>query len=226
MDPEEDKAAAKILNELLSNDSFNRLREIVDGQECIIFGAGPSLGSDISKIKRELGLDRTLISADGATTPLLKYKLPDIIVTDLDGKVEDQLDAWRKGSLMVIHGHGDNVEKVKQILPKINERVIGTTQTQAFRRLRNFGGFTDGDRAAFMAHELGASRIILAGMDLGKVIGRFSGKKDRRRKLVKLSICKELLAWLSQELGASIENFTEGGEEIPGVKRVEASESA
>lgn len=225
LNPEEDKAVAETLNKLLPENSLDRLKEIVKGRECIVFGAGPSLEPDISKIKRELGLDRILITADGATTPLIKHKNPDIIVTDLDGKVEDQLKAWRNGSLMVVHGHGDNADSVKQVVPKLNERIIGTTQTQAFGRLQNFGGFTDGDRAAFMARELGASKILLAGMDLGKVIGRFSGKTNKQQKLIKLSICKELLSWLSQELGARIENLTGDGEEIPGIKRVDISKS-
>lgn len=226
LDPEEDEEAAEVLDKLLPDESFDRLEEIVRDRECIVFGAGPSLEADISKLKKAEKLDRTLIPANGATTPLLKHKVPDIIVTDLDGRVEDQLEAWRKGAWMAVHAHGDNVKEVKRIVPNLEGRTLGTTQTRAFGRLRNFGGFTDGDRAAFMAHELGASRILLAGMDLGEAIGRFSGKKDRERKLIKLDICRELLAWLSQKLGARIGNLTEGGEEIPGIKQVDPSKLA
>ena len=32
--------------------------------------------------------------------------------------------------------------------------------------MHNFGGFTDGDRAVFAAHELGAAKVALAGFDL------------------------------------------------------------
>jgi len=98
-------------------------------------------------------------------------------------------------------------------------RVLGTTQVEPFGKLFNFGGFTDGDRAAFMAHELGASRIYLVGMDLGAEIGRHSGDKDIGRKLVKLAICKELLAWLASELRARLINLTARGEDIPNVPR-------
>jgi hypothetical protein len=66
-----------------------------------------------------------------------------------------------------------------------------------------------------MAQELGASRIYLVGMDLGSEIGKYSGDKDPKRKIVKLSICKELLAWLAGDLGAKLINLTAKGEHIP-----------
>jgi uncharacterized Rossmann fold enzyme len=134
----------------------------------------------------------------------------------LDGDVDDQLEAWRKGSWIVVHAHGDNMPRVSEVVPKINARILGTTQVRPFGRLYNFGGFTDGDRAAFMAHELGASKIYLAGMDLGTEIGQYSGKKDVERKLIKLKICRELLSWLV-DLGAHIVNLTAGGETIQNI---------
>lgn len=118
-----------------------------------------------------------------------------------------------------MHAHGDNVAQVRKITPELRERVIGTTQVRPFGKLYNFGGFTDGDHAAFMAHELGTGKIYLAGMDLGKRIGRHSGDKDLSRKLIKLDICRQLLSWLAGELGAKIVNLTSRGEEIPNVPR-------
>jgi len=56
-------------------------------------------------------------------------------------------------------------------------------------------------------------------MDLGSEIGRHSGDKDIRRKLTKLAICKELLAWLAGELGAKLINLTARGEDIPNIPR-------
>jgi uncharacterized Rossmann fold enzyme len=185
----------------------------------VVLGAGPSLDEDLRKLERSGWLDKPLISADGATSALLRYRPPDIIVTDLDGNIDDQLDAWSNGSWLVLHAHGDNLDQIRKIGPLVDERVIGTTQVEPFGKLFNFGGFTDGDRAAFMAHELGASRIYLVGMDLGAEIGRHSGDKDIGRKLVKLAICKELLAWLAGELGARLINLTAKGEDIPNVPR-------
>jgi len=216
-----DEAAAKTLNDLLPKPDIRKLTSLVKKKECIVLGAGPSLDDDLEKLEQAGFLNKTLIAADGATSAVLEYRNPEIIVTDLDGVVKDQLEAWRRGSWMVVHAHGDNIAQVRKMVPKLNERIIGTTQVEPFGKLYNFGGFTDGDRAAFMAHELGARRIYLAGMDLGMKIGRYSGDKDRKRKLIKLDICKELLSWLAGELGANITNLTSKGEEIPNVRREE-----
>ena len=212
-----DEAAAEVLNDLLPKPDIKRLRNLIKGKECIVLGAGPSLDDDIEKLGGAGFLNKTLIAADGATSAVLKHRNPEIIVTDLDGVVNDQLEAWRRGSWIVVHAHGDNVPQVREIVPKLNERIIGTTQVEPFGKLYNFGGFTDGDRAAFMAHELGAKKIYLAGMDLGSKIGKHSGAKDVKRKLVKLEICGKLLAWLAGELDAKLINLTGHGEFVPNV---------
>ena len=48
-------------------------------------------------------------------------------------------------------------------------------------------------------------------------IGEHSGDKDVKRKIIKLKICGELLAWLAGELGANLINLTSHGEPIPNV---------
>ena len=76
---------------------------------------------------------------------------------------------------------------------------IGTTQTNPFNQVQNFGGFTDGDRGVFLASYFNAKKIILFGMDFGNQIGKFSNtkKSDRETKLKKLEIGRDLLIWLS-----------------------------
>ena len=219
LDKAADETVARTLNGLLPESDIGGLENLIKGRECIVFGAGPSLDVDLPKLERAGFLDKVLITADGATTAVLDYRNPDIVVTDLDGAVEHQLEAWRRGSWLVVHAHADNVTRVRDFLPKVHERVLGTTQVEPLGSLYNFGGFTDGDRAAFMAHELGASKIYLAGMDLGPRVGRHSGDKDLERKLIKLDICKELLSWLAGELGANLVNLTSRGEPIPNVPR-------
>ncbi len=223
LDQEADRDVAEVLERILLEPDIPGLKEAVSGRDCVVLGAGPSLDEDLEKLERGGWMDKPLISADGATSALVEYRPPDIVVTDLDGNVDDQRTAWRRGSWMVVHAHGDNLEQIHETAPKLGERVIGTTQVEPFGKLYNFGGFTDGDRAAFMAHELGASRIYLAGMDLGEEIGRYSGDKDPERKSIKLGICKELLAWLAGELGAKLINLTSGGENIPNVRRERSS---
>ncbi|MEM2878506.1 MAG: 6-hydroxymethylpterin diphosphokinase MptE-like protein [Candidatus Hadarchaeales archaeon] len=208
LDIRSDEIAAKLLDSLLPEPMMEHMRKIVKNAECIVVGAGPSLVEDLLGLQRSGMLDLTIIAADGATSAVLEHRVPDIIVTDLDGNTGDQLDAWKNGSWMVVHAHGDNVRSIRKVVPNLKERVIGTTQVKPFGKLFNFGGFTDGDRAAFLAHELGASRIYLIGMDLGDKIGRYSGKKDPKRKIIKLRICGELLRWLKEKLGANIVDLT------------------
>lgn len=217
LDTKADEEAAKVLNDLLPNPRIQELTELLRGCECIVFGAGPSLDVDLEKLEPADYMRKVLIAADGATTAVLKYRHPDVVVTDLDGVVDDQLKAWRRGAWMVIHAHGDNIAQVRKIVPVLKERVVGTTQVEPFGKLYNFGGFTDGDRAAFMAHELGAKKIYLAGMDLGTEIGKHSGDKETERKIIKLEICEKLLSWLSGRMNANLVNLTTGGTPIPNV---------
>ena len=219
LDEGADDAAGKILNDLIPEPDLQRLTNLIRARDCIVLGAGPSLDTDLARLERAGFLDKTLIAADGATTAVLGYRRPEIIATDLDGNLEHQLEAWKRGSWLIIHAHGDNIAQIRDFLPKINERVIGTTQVKPFGKLHNFGGFTDGDRAAFMTWELGAGEIYLAGMDLGRTIGKHSGNKDLGRKLIKLEICRELLAWLAGELKANVVDLTTHGKPIPNVRR-------
>ncbi len=219
---EEDERAAKLLSEAFPPPRLEGLVEKVRGKECVVLGAGPSLEEDLLRLRRSGRLNSTLLSADGATSAVMEFRTPEIVVTDLDGRVEDQEEAWERGAWLVVHVHGDNWRVVREFLGKRgrNERLLGTTQVKPVGRLLNFGGFTDGDRAAFLAWELGASRIYLAGMDLGEEVGKYSGRKGGTRKREKLRICGELLSWLAGELGAPLFNLTSGGVEIPGVPRI------
>jgi uncharacterized Rossmann fold enzyme len=218
LDQKADEDAAEILEKLLPEPELDGLKDVIQGRECIVFGAGPSLEEDLERLERLGFLSKTLIAADGATSAVLRFRRPEIVVTDLDGNVDDQLDAWRRGSFFVVHSHGDNVGQLLRVIPNLKERVIGTTQVRPPGKLFNFGGFTDGDRSAFLAHELGASKIYLAGMDLGTEIGGYSGEKDPSRKLPKLEICRELLSWLAGDLKANIVNLTTRGESIPNIR--------
>lgn len=220
LDRGEDERAVGLLSGLFPPPRLEGLRELVEGRECLVLGAGPSLEEDLRRLRRAGRLGMTLLPADGATSAVMEFRIPEVVVTDLDGRVEDQEEAWRGGSWLVVHVHGDNYLRVKGFLEgKGPERLLGTTQLRPAGNLLNFGGFTDGDRAAFLAWELGARRIYLAGMDLGEEVGRYSGRKEVGRKREKLRICGELLGWLAGELGAPLVNLTSGGVEIPNVPR-------
>jgi len=193
-----DVESAEILDNIMRDKDvdvvFERLRSLINEKEVVIFGAGPSLIKSIDKYKNFI--ERlTKISADGATSALLEKGItPDVVVTDLDGKIEDLLKADGEGSIVVIHAHGDNIDKIKEFGSRFNN-IVGTTQVDPskFERLFNFGGFTDGDRAVFLAKALNASKIYLIGFDFDGEIGEYSFTRDIAIKRKKLEWCRKLL---------------------------------
>ena len=176
---ENDEQSAKLLDEILAVEgclTLEDLKEIVGfSDKFIVFGAGPSLKGHVKFLKENYDLrDYVLVAADGATTAMIEEKVaPDIVATDLDGNLDDILLANVRGANVVIHAHGDNIEKIAN-LTSFFTSVLGTTQAQPIGNLYNFGGFTDGDRAMFLAVALNASEITLAGMDFGDIVTRYS----------------------------------------------------
>lgn len=197
----EDKNSADILDKILENKKIfplSRLENMIQDQEIVVFGAGPSLEKSLKKNKKFFK-DKIKISADGATTVLVKNNIfPEIIVTDLDGKITDQLEANKEGSIAVIHAHGDNIENIKKIVSKFDGYLIGTTQTdpEKYNNLYNFGGFTDGDRAIFLSDHFKAKKIFLVGFDFDGEIGEYSFTKNFEIKKKKLKWCKYFIEYL------------------------------
>ncbi|KFM14796.1 6-hydroxymethyl-78-dihydropterin pyrophosphokinase protein, partial [Marine Group I thaumarchaeote SCGC RSA3] len=193
-----------------------KIRKLVQGNTVFVIGSGPSLSYAIPKLKN---LKKEIkIAADSSLKALLENGItPDIVVTDLDGD-ERSLKKIAKKTIFVAHAHGDNIEKLE--LVKKFKNCIGTTQTKPFKKIQNFGGFTDGDRGVFLANHFEAKKIILFGMDFGNRIGKFSNtkKSERKIKLKKLKKGKSLLEWLATK--SKSELFTtssriEGFEKIP-----------
>jgi uncharacterized Rossmann fold enzyme len=222
---EDDEKSAEYLNDYLKN-QFNSsadnkkaiyLSDLPTSENMIVFGAGPSLKKHINKLKPEISENPDkfiLISADGATTALMEENIvPHIIVTDLDGKIEDILKANTQGAFLVVHAHGNNLESLKDNLNNL-KNILGTTQSYPLEYVHNFGGFTDGDRAVFLAVELGANNIIMAGMDFGEVVTKYSrpdmkdaiGPADDIKKL-KLKYAEKLVEWIENNEDVSIYNL-------------------
>ncbi len=197
---ENEKKVVDVFDKLLNKKKLlplKKLEEIISGKNVVIFGAGPSLKDSINLHITKIE-DSVKISADGATSALLKKNiLPDIIVTDLDGNVSDQILANSNGSIIIIHAHGDNISEIKKYLPKLKKDILGTTQINplAYKNINNFGGFTDGDRAVFLASHFNAEKIYLIGFDFDGRIGKYSymENKDINLKLRKLNWCKYLI---------------------------------
>ena len=192
-----DKESALILDSILQKtDTIKKIERLIQDKTVFVIGSGPSLSFAIPKLKK---LKKSVkIAADSSLKPLVDNGIiPDIIVTDLDGNEDTIKKISKTKSIFVIHAHGDNIEKLEMV--KKIKNCIGTTQTNPFNKIKNFGGFTDGDRGVFLASHFNAKKIILFGMDFGNKIGKFSNtkKSDREIKLKKLEIGMNLLIWLS-----------------------------
>ena len=210
---EEDEKSAKYLNKFLEKHCALNLDDLPHSNTAIVCGAGPSIEKHV-KIVEKIKSKGIVIAADGATTALLNEEIiPDIIVTDLDGYMPDIIKANKLGSVVVVHSHGDNLKKLKKYLPKL-KNIMGTTQSKPLKNVYNFGGFTDGDRAVFLAIKLGAKKIILAGMDFGEKITKYSRPKLSRDveeadeiKKLKLKYAEKLIEWIVDNKNVEIKKL-------------------
>lgn len=176
---QKDEDAARLISAIISNNHTNNqiiplehLQQVIAGHEVIVCGNAPSLDAELHAMHENDMCGNTpalFIAADGATTTLLKHGIvPDIVVSDLDGNLGDIMDANRRGSIVVVHAHGDNMDAVRSIVSKLTG-IIATTQSAPLLNVHNFGGFSDGDRCVFLACEFGAARITLMGFDFADV---------------------------------------------------------
>ena len=200
----EDLISAKKLNSLLKRkNSKKEFQNMIRGKSVFIIGAGPSLSKSLKHIKKSKNI--TKIVADGAVRALLEEKIrPDILVTDLDGDLKSIKEIGKTKIPIIVHAHGDNQDRLEIVKEFTN--VVGTTQTEEFGKMKNFGGFTDGDRCVFLAEFFNADKIVLIGMDFGQEIGKYSKHKvvNRKTKLKKLKFGKRILEWFATKSKADL----------------------
>ena len=158
---EDDEKAARILASLITRDDCLLLSSLCRDQVVTVCGNAPCLPYELDQV------EGTIFAADAASHILRNHGMtPDAVFTDLDGADEDYLAMNNQGTIMVIHAHGDNIPQLLYWVPLFPGPVVGTTQSRPVPPLHNFGGFSDGDRAAFAADALGAERIVFVGFDL------------------------------------------------------------
>jgi uncharacterized Rossmann fold enzyme len=231
---EEDYRATELIAVLIRDKAKDAesLANIIKGKHVVIAGAGPSIIEDLESIKKIERKKLVLITCDGATKAFLEVfeEPPDIIVTDLDGFPKEQVLCNQHGSIIVVHAHGDNKEQIITYVPKL-KNVIATTQVKPKEKVYNFGGFTDGDRAAFIAGTFEPLTITLVGMDLTEEVGKYSKQIifDRTKKISKLKIAKELLELFAtrtkkvyKKIG--LYNLTKEGENIEGFDKIKVKD--
>ena len=214
---EKDFESAKILNSVLAeSNTEKKISNIIRGNTVFVIGSGPSLSTSISKLK--LFENSIKIAADSSVKYLIENGIrPNIIMTDLDGDLDALSKVAKTKSIFVVHAHGDNIKQIT--ISKMFTNCIGTTQGKEFKKIKNYGGFTDGDRGIFLASYFGAKRIILFGMDFGKRIGRISNTKtiEREVKKRKLKKAESLLEWLSTTTKTELITTSRA---IPGFRKI------
>ena len=185
-----DEEAARFLSHMLTEIntvSLSELKTAISGKPALICGNAPNFRKELSEIDLSAFV---IIAADGAAAVLMDIGcVPEVICTDLDGNseadIEKEIMACELGSIVLIHAHGDNIDKLEKYVPRF-KRFIATTQARPFNKVYNFGGFSDGDRCVFVAREFGAKKIKLAGFD-------FEDPNVNPIKKKKLKWAKELI---------------------------------
>jgi len=172
-------------------DEFDTTRIPVSGTVAVV-GAGPSLEAESD---RAADADAVFAASNAADRLRAVGVGVDVQATDLDKSSETTVQLSREGIPVVVHAHGDNRPAVRRTVPRCDgEHVLATTQAEPAGPVRNFGGFTDGDRAAFLADHLGADRIVLVGWD-------FDDPDLDPEKRRKLRWAERLLYWLERRRG-------------------------
>ncbi len=189
-DESRDREAAIIAAEIsknLNKIDLEDLRKILQFKPVTICGAALQ-NVDVARTK---GI---VMAADEAASILLAHeKIPDIVVTDLDGNINDLIEANKRGSVAIIHAHGDNIDRLKKWLSKFEGEIMITTQSEPFEGVYNFGGFTDGDRAYCIARHFHACRIFLLGFDFENVVEKEG--KNTAIKARKLKWAERIIKW-------------------------------
>jgi len=195
-DPSEDLKSALSLSGLLANRSSKSLANVRKDfpDSVLVCGGSERLSDEISSID----IRWFVVAADSATTVLLESGLrPDMIVTDLDGVIEDQIEVNGQGVPVFLHAHGDNQKAIERHAKSFGGPVVGTCQCEPPDHVFNFGGFTDGDRAACISAELGAKTVNLVGFDFDNPSEKPGKSRDIKKR--KLTWAKEILDELAKE---------------------------
>jgi uncharacterized Rossmann fold enzyme len=167
------------------------------GRTVAVAGGASSLvdDRDPAELDRARRADAVVAASDAASVLRTAGVTVDCMVTDLDEEDDVAVELTREGTPVAVHAHGDNEPAVRDRVPRLDhEAVVPTTQAAPAGPVANPGGFTDGDRAAFLADACGAAGLVFVGWDFDDdAVGDL-----KRRKLV---WAERLLRWLERRRG-------------------------
>ncbi|WP_232685649.1 6-hydroxymethylpterin diphosphokinase MptE-like protein [Halobacterium zhouii] len=187
-----DERARDVLAEYV--DPFDVSRLNCTGKTVAIAGGASSLTDDD---ELEVAASADAVFAASTSVDVLGDAgiTVDLMVTDLDKNPGTARRLTESGTPVAAHAHGDNVTAVREHIPTFErENVCGTTQAAPVERVANYGGFTDGDRAAFLADHCGAAELVFPGWD-------FDDPGVGPEKARKLGWAERLLYWLEGRRG-------------------------
>ncbi|QIB74728.1 DUF115 domain-containing protein [Halogeometricum borinquense] len=142
---------------------FDTDRVDCTGKRVAVVGAAPSLPSEVDAVA-----DADAVFTASTATDVVRnagYEV-DLMVTDLDKNPETARRRTQNGTPVAAHAHGDNIPAIREWLPRFDAaHVLATTQAAPVENVANYGGFTDGDRAAFLADAFGAAELQFVGWE-------------------------------------------------------------
>ncbi|MFC4359083.1 6-hydroxymethylpterin diphosphokinase MptE-like protein [Halobium salinum] len=166
--------------------------DTVDGATVAVVGAAPGL---VDEVERVAAADLVFAASTAADVCLDAGIGVDCMVTDLDKNPGTARELTREGVPVAAHAHGDNVPAVREWVPQFDsDWTLPTTQAAPVGGVRNYGGFTDGDRAAFLADAFGAEELLFVGW-------AFDDPDVTPAKARKLRWAERLLYWLETRRG-------------------------
>ncbi|MFC6953330.1 6-hydroxymethylpterin diphosphokinase MptE-like protein [Halorubellus litoreus] len=197
-----DERARDVLADLSPKLSLAAFEGVLSGRDVAVVAPGPSLDADLDAVARVADDPDGAVLAVSSAAPVLREHdvAVDGYVTDLDAAPELAPALTREGVPSAVHAHGDNVPAVREVVPECDrEHVLGTTQAapRPDAGVVNVGGFTDGDRAAFLADHVGARSLSFPGWDL-------DDDAVDPMKARKLAWARRLLAWLERDRRARL----------------------
>lgn len=188
-----DERARDVAAGFATSFDHDRLAALIGGSVAIV-GAAPSLAAELASFD-PAGVD-AVVAASTAVDVLSAADISvDLMVTDLDKNVTTARERTHHGTPVAAHAHGDNIPAVREWLPQFDsQQTLVTTQAAPRDSVANFGGFTDGDRAAFLADAFGASELRFLGWE-------FDDPDVDPMKARKLRWAEHLLYWLERRRG-------------------------
>jgi len=159
------------------------LEQIVKDRVACVFMPGDH---DSSVEAATLNCD-TFIAAETGILRLMDMGItPDVYVTDLDAPLEILNIALYTSKYILLHIHGDNIEKVISYINTVEpHKLVATTQINTINSypLLDSFGFTDGDRAVLLPMVMGADKVIVHGYNANEPKGKRYTSPDKKLKL-------------------------------------------